>query len=368
MDAINIKIRQFHVRDESLFDQVHSFQNNGICLKRLVSSFLNKSQENRLQYVPKVHIEERWTTNTLRSQQLVVEFSAPKLLYGNNLEETVESDLSRVVRTIKKYLRQIGIDTTASLIRTATVTSIEYARNIRLQRVCTSHRLLEILSRMDYRPRSEFSSITRGSHSEVKFWNKSARFVAYDKLRHINDCAVTNEEKEIARCIANPRVESHYRDLIQETVRFELALQDKNAVVGKMKQFYRTKRDYTLQEVFRDHIRDALLAKEMRRVFDYPILPILLMESNERQDIEIIEAFTASKRMREQLAYAMCSMRLYGLSTMRDRLIRDSSDRSWDRINKQLKDLGKFAGAYLASRPTSGQIVGLVKQQFGIRE
>jgi hypothetical protein len=287
-------------------------------------------------------------------------------LYGHNLAETYEADLKSVVKAVKKFLHQIGVNTTARSIRTATVTSVEYSRNIQLQGFCSSHRLLEILSRFNYRPRSEFSSITRGTNSELKFWNKNSRLTVYDKLLQIKDCPVTNEELEIARCIVGGAVDSPYRVLTKDKVRFELALQKKEAVVGKMKQFYRAKRDYTLTEIFKDSIRDTVLKQEVTRLFNYPLVTILLMGSGERLDLELIEAYTQSLPKRQQLAHAMSMLRLSGLAGLRDDITKNSSNRTWIRINNELKRLSAFTSTYLARHPTDDQIVRFVQEQFGI--
>jgi hypothetical protein len=63
---------------------------------------------------------------------LRVEFSAPKLLFGNNFDEIVEADFEMVVVVLGEKLSQMGIETKQEVVRQAPVSAIHYSKNIPL--------------------------------------------------------------------------------------------------------------------------------------------------------------------------------------------------------------------------------------------
>jgi hypothetical protein len=61
---------------------------------------------------------------------LRIEFSAPKLIFGNNFDELQSSDLDAVVNALHRELAIRGIRTTKRVLLAARVSAIHYSKNM----------------------------------------------------------------------------------------------------------------------------------------------------------------------------------------------------------------------------------------------
>jgi len=63
---------------------------------------------------------------------LRIEFSAPKLIFGNNFDEVTENDFGRIITTLLEKLSFMGISINRAILEQAPVSAIHYCKNIPL--------------------------------------------------------------------------------------------------------------------------------------------------------------------------------------------------------------------------------------------
>ena len=61
---------------------------------------------------------------------LDIEFSAPKVLFGNNFEELTDSDFNVLCKELCRKLELVGIVTSMDAIKKATLRKVHYSKNI----------------------------------------------------------------------------------------------------------------------------------------------------------------------------------------------------------------------------------------------
>jgi hypothetical protein len=86
-----------------------------------------------------------------------VEFSVPKLLFKNNLDELEEKDFDEVISILKERMMRMGIAVPEKYLRFAPVSAVHFSKNIQLTDGFTSQYVLSELSKIDIRKSFDFS-------------------------------------------------------------------------------------------------------------------------------------------------------------------------------------------------------------------
>ena len=112
--------------------------------------------------------------------QLYIEFSIPKLLFGNNLYEVCKEDFNTVVQQLLTILKNMGVETAELIIRTAIVKKIDFAKNFILSDDLLCSIIFEVLRK------SKFPHLNllqpEYSYGGVKFNSKGLKVIFYSKI------------------------------------------------------------------------------------------------------------------------------------------------------------------------------------------
>src|SRR3989344_968679 len=159
MDTLIIKIygpRQFNIEHKSWFlPELNSrtFRELSETEKQSRRPYLRRfvfKPPRRNGYTPEVKIYEALTPSRDEVRYtLEVRFSAPKLLYGNSLQEVSELDLARVVYALNKSLTSYGIVVKEGAIANARLSATHFCKNVLLPREMRMQALLGELRRVD---------------------------------------------------------------------------------------------------------------------------------------------------------------------------------------------------------------------------
>lgn len=101
--------------------------------ERGVRRFIRNPSTNELKaglYPPRLTLMRRPTSYGATKDTLMVEFSAPKLLLGNNFEELTNSDFPKLVQRLEEALDDIGVTVTREVIVAARVVTWHPSKNV----------------------------------------------------------------------------------------------------------------------------------------------------------------------------------------------------------------------------------------------
>lgn len=159
MDTIIIKIyspNKFHIKDFSLFVpelEKRDFGRLSETEKRSTRPYLRKfvlHAKKQEEYVPRVEIFETITKDRKSLCYILkIEFSAPKLLYWNSLQEVGENDGEKIFNSLKSALANVNILVGIETIKNASVTSVHICKNIPLPRTIRMREVINELSKID---------------------------------------------------------------------------------------------------------------------------------------------------------------------------------------------------------------------------
>ena len=81
-------------------------------------------------YFPTLSLDRRKNADNSIITAVRIQFSAPKLLYNNNLDELEEVEFPMIVSALHDRLERLGIRMKRQDLESAAVTSVHYGRNI----------------------------------------------------------------------------------------------------------------------------------------------------------------------------------------------------------------------------------------------
>ena len=151
--------------------------------RAMAKAVLNPSKEDKQEgYSPRLTLRRR-PPNLV---ELVIEFSIPKLLYGNNFDEVTEADFSEVIKALQDRLSAWGVYIFADMLRNASVGAIHYGKNIILPRYTLARSIINLLSKVPVNQWFDHTQVEfrNGGHL-YKIHSNSFELAFYDKVKDL---------------------------------------------------------------------------------------------------------------------------------------------------------------------------------------
>ncbi len=133
-------------------------------------------------YRPRLTITKRYTRDDVRLM-LIIEFSVPKLLLGNNLDEVEEEDLPLIIVKLNKCLLQVGIVITEHDLENASVSAFHPSKNSILEEGYTASFVVSELEKINISKRFDLNKTNfRNSGKSLQIYTRSHSLIIYDKM------------------------------------------------------------------------------------------------------------------------------------------------------------------------------------------
>lgn len=185
--ALNLKRNMFVVLDKTRFYPLAQSL-GGNFFRKWVRNPSKKEMED-YGYLPKLTYIERPAENILK-----VEFSAPKLIFGNNFDELENEDFEKVVIKLKQQLKLLGIHVFEFLLNNAPVSVIHYSKNIALTDGSTPYMYLKEIQKANVNLRLDFNQTDfRNEGHSLKFRTNSFEITFYDKVKDLEKAKISEK-------------------------------------------------------------------------------------------------------------------------------------------------------------------------------
>jgi hypothetical protein len=191
--AIRIKYPMFLVSNPNLFTPAFVIQENKTDFNyqfgrhRFMKYQQNSTLEDRQAgiYLPRLTGYQRF--NGLQpTYDLYIEFSIPKLLFSNSLQELDDDDFDRVIAELKIRLARMGIKVFETALRKAAVAKAHFGKNIPLPYPLTVQDTISTLYKADVSKRKDVNVRHYGNDGQaLYFYASSANIIFYDKIKDI---------------------------------------------------------------------------------------------------------------------------------------------------------------------------------------
>lgn len=270
---------------------------------------------------------------------LKVEFSVPKLIFGNNLEELNEKDFTVMVEKLKKQLEFGGVRISEKNISSATVSGFHASKNIRLKKGYTSIAIIKELEKINLTEKLDISSekFRNGGHS-LQFNSNSHSLVFYDKTKDLSKPSkrAIDKENEVNQLSL---LDFLADEIKPEILRMEVRLpkiQKMNSVLKKIGYSENPK----LNEVFKKDLCQKLVSYYWKHIV-LSKNEFLFEPLNNPQTI--IKKIAKKKKIKPKEVIYLTGLYLVskdmGIRNLRSLLSTIGSQRNWYRLAEDMKKL-----------------------------
>jgi hypothetical protein len=258
--AISLPEKDFYIKYPERFSpNAKTVYNPHFGDRGLIKSIYNPTKaEKERGYKPRLTLFKRPYTERSRSIWLKIEFSAPKLVFGNNFEELGNGDdLPTVINTLLKALQFMGIETTYDILLNAKISMIHYSKNILLDRSTPCFLLIQALEKLDLSTKLDLTQTDfRNSGQMVKYHASTYEIALYDKVKDLEQAIKYGDKRGIENdYISMPDLFNH--NTKPEVLRFEIRLTSKK--IKPLLKKLGCKPDCTLGNLFSPDISRSVL-------------------------------------------------------------------------------------------------------------
>jgi len=128
---------------------------------------------------------------------LRIEFSVPKILYKNNLDELKEDNFEEVINILQKRLENRGVFINKKNLINADVSVFHSSKNIELSNYTTATMVLRDLAKVDLTKRLDLTKTIFPVNGEsLQYYSNSHSFVFYDKIADMKKSSKRAIDKE----------------------------------------------------------------------------------------------------------------------------------------------------------------------------
>lgn len=294
-------------------------------------------------YLPRLTLAKR-RVRTGFALTLRIEFSAPKLVFGNNFDELRSRDFERVLAALQRRLGEMSVRVDDDTLRAARVSAIHYSKNIAFTDFTTCSMVMSELERIDLNHRLDLSQTDyRNEGHAIRYHANRFDVVFYDKLKDLHQARISEKRA----------VEADYGrvcDLFQDKNSFPKQLE---VLRMEVRLGTRAKIVQVIRKIGAEHkpmfaaLFDSSLAKDVLLLFwsDIRNQTSLLgqVQALRPEDLLVVlaEATTGPTRPGRLLQQLGCLMLVgsIGFRGARAALGRHCGARSWQRYKKELKSL-----------------------------
>jgi hypothetical protein len=202
------------------------------------------------EYLPRVEVFEALTEDRRNIRYILkIEFSVPKLLYWNSLEEVSENDKQKVFSALKLALKRVGIEVDTETITNATVSAVHACKNILLPKEIRMREIINELSKIDVTKSFDVSERQCKKGARVlNIYSGTIDSSFYDKIS--DSLRPKNKRSDKSRIEQERAVIDLYNLQDREVFRYEYRIKKNQTVKREVNALL--KRDYKTQVVFKD--------------------------------------------------------------------------------------------------------------------
>lgn len=229
----------------------------------MVKCIYNPTKKEKAQgYLPRLTLFKKPFGDWANAVWLKIEFSAPKLVFGNNFEELRGSDdFEQVITVLLEALSRMGIETTRETLIKAKVAAIHYSKNIMLDQDTPCHLLIQTLEKADMNGRLDMNqSDFRNGGQMAKYHASTFEIALYDKVKDLEQARKFGGGRGAETdydCQTDLFSTNNGGKIKPEVLRFEVRLKSR-----KLKSLLKTlgiMRDMTLKDLFCASLSRAVL-------------------------------------------------------------------------------------------------------------
>lgn len=313
--------------------------------KKYVQNMTASDKKNSI-YKPKLTAYQRFDAGNKEIYELHIEFSDPKLLFGNSVQESGEEYLEATTTLLKRRLSLMGIEVSEEVLHKAIAIKVHFAKNIPLPRPLNAQDTIAGLYKADMGKGKDINMREyRNGGTSLYFYATYYNVIFYDKLRDI----ATPKNKAVDKDkLKGERAFIRNNDIEQEILRFEVRLNKQTKLNHFLSEMLGRKiESITLEEIFKKEICQKALLKTWGEITNIPANQLAFKMGNSPEEVfdEMIKSLNPENKTKaHSLNKTLASFGLYtllqnkGVRWTRNRIEKNWTDKSWGRLSDDIKE------------------------------
>jgi hypothetical protein len=269
-----------------------------------------------------------------------IEFSVPKLLYFNNLDELEDKDFPEVIDTLQDRLKTMGIVVTKSLLEQASVSSAHFSKNIQLEDGYTVTHLISEMNKVNLRKSFDFAKTRFMNDGQSLYAHTTAhQLVIYDKIADLGKDKKRAIDKDQPLYQRTLFTELQKDSELNEVIRFEIRLNHKQKM-NKVIEDLGYAKNPTFRDVFNTELSKKVVNSYWQKLIKERNLGLFSIAVSVKDILRTL--FLADKKLKpKQAIYLLGLFQLArdedGMRQLRTIISKRSHDRTWYRIAKDMQ-------------------------------
>ncbi len=274
-----------------------------------------------------------------------IEFSAPKLIYLNNLDELEDKDFPTVVNVLQERLKDMGVVLKRSVIEMASVSSVHFSKNISLTEGYTASHIISEISKIDLRKSFDFAKTRFVNNGQSLYAHTTShQFVMYDKiadLRKGKKRAIDKDQTFYQRGLFS---EPKDKNKLNEIIRFEVRLNSKQKMNKVLEQLEYAKNP-RFKDVFSLELSQKVVTSYWEKIIkekNQGLFSVSLSPKDILQAIFLLERNIKPNKAIRFLGLHILAKDEDGIRQLRSIVTKRMHERTWGRMVSEIKHAGEL--------------------------
>lgn len=278
---------------------------------------------------------------------LYIEFSVPKLLFGNSIQEYDDTDFDKVISILKSRLARMQIRIFEPILRKATVAKAHFGKNILLPHPTTVQDAISTLYKADIGRSKDVNIRHFGNNGQaLYYYASSSNSIFYDKLKDIQTPKAKAVDKDKFKQ-EKLFVENISRDEKPEILRYEVRMAKHQTFDHFLSRIMGEKiKDIRFDALFYRELWKKVLLVSWSEIVKSPASQLAFKLERPLEEVfdAMIAGLTPKKRNQaHSLNTALASLGLYslinhlGTRRTRDKIEKNWTSKSWSRLSDKIK-------------------------------
>ena len=295
-------------------------------------------------YQPRLTGFKRHIRGQIYNSFIKIEFSVPKLIFGNNLAEVEEKDFPKVIETLHTRLLEMGVVIPKSELQSAPVSVLHPSKNIILSDGYTASLVAKELSKINLNKKFDLSKTSfRNDGQSLQGYTIAHSVIFYDKIADLsqNKKRAIDKDPTAEQLSLFAVIKKEQPSL--EVLRMEIRLSQKqklNSVLVKLG----FKKDPTFKDVFRKDVCQKIVQFYWATLIKGENLFLFEVSTGPKQLLKTILKKHPKLRAKEAIYFVGLSLLCKdegGIRDLRQLLAGRLTQRNWYRVSDGIKQLNK---------------------------
>lgn len=291
-------------------------------------------------YFPRLNLYGKWFK---QEACIRIEFSVPKLVFLNNLDELEDSDFPLVITTLQERLEAMGVIVSKEAIENAKVSIVHFSKNIPLSDGYNTNHLIGEMSKINFEKIFDLTRVKYTNDGQSLYIHTASHeFIIYNKIADI----LASEKRAIDRdrTIYQQNIFADTEDInkLPEVIRFEVRLLKKKKINSMLKKFG-YEENPTFKDVFSSELSKKIVIHYWKTIINAENSGLFLIPLSNKDLMQVI--FMAQPNIKPKQAIYLAGLSIVskdGMRELRSIISKKSGERTWYRIVEDIRAVNEL--------------------------